>query len=248
MNFDLDAVLNDWPYDPNSVNARWIVARDGSRKLQLRLDLGILQMEPTGRPDGQRPYGFETLLDYYASREQVEGTDVQGFSLDPSACAELQQEAAQFYYRYISLYALRDLDGVVADTEHALGILELVARHVEDGELVWQFIQFYPYIRMMHARALAERAAEKRDYDAAIRDLEEGIEDIREFWRENGSEDDIAESREIELLTDLLSDMRGSRPRSEIDRLQDELMRAIAAENYEKAARLRDALKLLRNS
>ncbi len=248
MNFDLNGLLGDWPYDPASITARWIVGRDGTRKIQMRLDLGVLQMEPTGRPDGARPHGHDTLLAYYLAREEAEGAHAAGFELDAAACGELQQEAAQFYYRYISLYALRDLEGVVADTDHTLGILELVSRHVEDDELAWQFLQFYPYIRMMNTRALAEMAAENHAYDDAIAALEEGIADIRSFWRDQGDEEDEEESREIELLTDLLGDLRGSRPRSEVDRLQDELSRAIAAENYERAARLRDALKLLRKT
>lgn len=248
MSHDLNKILGGWPYDPDSVSARWIVAEDGSQKIQLRLDLGVLQMEPDGRPDGTMPNGFESLLQYYVIHEWCEEPDGDVFPLSPSACAELQQEAAQYYYRFIALYALRDLEGVIRDTVHVLRILKLVARHVDDGDLLWQFIQFYPHIRMMNARALAERAAEDKQYDEAIQELEQGIDDIRSFWQENGDEEDIAESREIDLLTDMLGEIRGSRPRSEIDRLKEELLRAIAAENYEKAARLRDAIRLRRNS
>ncbi len=246
MSADLNSILGDWPYDPASVNARWVVGRDGKRKVQLRLDLGVLQMDPKGRPDGQRPFGQESLLAHYTEREVVEGTEMESFTIDAAACAELQQEAAQYYYRYISLYALRDLEGVVADTDHNLGIFELVSRHVEDDELAWQFLQFYPYVRMMNARAIAERLSGMQQFDEAIEALEEGIADIRDFWTEQGDEEDEEESREIEMLTDLLGDLRGSRPRSETDKLQDELSRAVATENYERAAILRDALKMLR--
>jgi len=237
--------MGDWPYDPASISARWIVGQDGKRRLQLRLDLGILQMEPVGRPDGQQPHGAISLLDHYESLEQTSGREPTSFRLDAAACGELQQEAAQYYYRYIALYALHDLDGVMADTAHNLGILELVTRRVDDDELVWQFLQFFPYIRMMNARARAEKATAVQNFEEAITALEEGIGDIRMFWRENGDEEDEEQSREIELLADLLGDIRNSKPRTEIDRLQDELTRAIAAENYEKAAMLRDAITAL---
>lgn len=246
LNPDLNNIVGDWAYDPSSISARWIVGLDGKRKLQLRLDLGVLQMEAAGRPDGSRPKDDESLLDHYLAMEEKKGFDLNAFRLDPAACGELQQEAAQYYYRYIALYALRDLDGVIADTDHNLDILDLVERHAEDDELVWQFLQFFPYIRMMGARARAEKAAEAKEYDAAIAALEEGIRDIRSFWQENGDEEDEEQSREIELLTDLLGDIRSSRPRAQIDVLQDELARAIAAENYERAAMLRDAIKSLR--
>ena len=245
MSSDLHSILGDWPYDPASISARWIVGHDGRRRLQLRLDLGILQMEPQGRPDGLRPHDAESLLDHYLALEQSAGPEPGTFRLDGAACGELQQEAAQYYYRYISYYALRDLDGVMADTEHNLGILELVSRRVDDDELVWQFLQFFPYIRMMNTRARAEKATEAQQHEEAIAALEEGISDIRLFWRENGDEEDEEQSHEIELLADLLGDIRSSKPRTEIDRLQDELMRAIAAEHYEKAATLRDAITAL---
>ncbi len=244
VSFDLQNILGDWPYDPASISARWIVGVDGKRRLQLRLDLGILQMEPEGRPDGQRPQGADSLLEHYRALEQAD-PEPSAFRLDAAACGELQQECAQYYYRYIARYALHDLAGVIADTGHNMAVLELISRRVDDDELVWQFLQFYPYIRMMNARARAELAADAQRFEEAIQAIEEGINDIRAFWREHGDEEDEEQSREIELLTDLLGDIRGSKPRTEIDRLQEELTRAIAAENYEKAAMLRDAITAL---
>ena len=70
--------MGDWPYDPATISARWILGADGKRRLQLRLDLGILQMESTGRPDGLRPHEADSLLDHYENLEQQSGTDPQG--------------------------------------------------------------------------------------------------------------------------------------------------------------------------
>lgn len=68
MSPDLTAILQDWPYEPGQINARLIRGDDGEPKIQLRLDLGILQMEAEARPDGQRPHGFDSLLEYYEAR------------------------------------------------------------------------------------------------------------------------------------------------------------------------------------
>ena len=116
MSTDLQSLLSDWPYDSGSINARWIMGTDGRPKIQLRLDLGLLQMEATGRPDGTKPRGYMSLLDYYLAREHRVSQGGEGFELDAAACAELQQEAAQYYYRYIALYAVRDLQAVAADS------------------------------------------------------------------------------------------------------------------------------------
>lgn len=246
MNLDLNSFIGDWAYDPSSISARWIVTPDGERKIQMRVDLGILQLEPEGRPDGKRPHGAESLLAYYLEKEEklVGEEEEDAFELDGAACGEVQQEAAQYYYRYLARYALRDLAGVVQDTGHNLEILDLIARRADDDDTAWQFLQFYPYIRMMNARAQAEMAAEAHCYEDAVNALDEGIEDIRVFWRENG-EDDEEDCREIEALTQLMGEIRGSVPRTELDRLQDDLARAIASEHYEKAASLRDAIKAL---
>jgi len=57
MSLDLNTVLRDWPHENGKIKVRKILGLDGREKLQLRIDLGVLQMELTGRPDGLRPHG-----------------------------------------------------------------------------------------------------------------------------------------------------------------------------------------------
>ncbi len=68
MSIDLTNILRDWPYEGGQINVRLIQGDDGEPKIQMRLDLGILQMETTGRPDGHRPQGYESLLEFYEAR------------------------------------------------------------------------------------------------------------------------------------------------------------------------------------
>ncbi|MFZ4575495.1 MAG: UvrB/UvrC motif-containing protein [Phycisphaerales bacterium] len=65
MNPDISKLMSAWPYETGRIVARMIVGDDASPKIQVRLDLGIIQMNADGRPDGQRPFGFESLLEYY---------------------------------------------------------------------------------------------------------------------------------------------------------------------------------------
>jgi hypothetical protein len=60
---DIDTLLKHWQFRPGEVNARLVKARDGRQVLQMRIDMGIVQMETELRPDGMRPNGAET---YYA--------------------------------------------------------------------------------------------------------------------------------------------------------------------------------------
>ena len=65
MSKDIQPLLDAWPYDAGQLCVRKITGEDGSEKIQLRIEMGILQMDVTGRPDGQRPYGFESLFYYH---------------------------------------------------------------------------------------------------------------------------------------------------------------------------------------
>lgn len=67
MNPDLTELLQGWHYEPGKINVRLIESPDGTQFIQVRLDLGILQMALDGRPDGQRPEGYESILDLYES-------------------------------------------------------------------------------------------------------------------------------------------------------------------------------------
>jgi len=68
MDQDISRLLNDWPYESGKIVARIVPTSDGTSKIQVRLDLGIIQMLADGRPDGARPFGFESVLDYLEAK------------------------------------------------------------------------------------------------------------------------------------------------------------------------------------
>ncbi len=243
LNYDISSILRNWDYDPTSINARWVMGHDGRMKVQLRLDLGLFQMESEGRPDGTRPRGYVSLLHYYRSIVRT-ATGGQALKLNGDACAELQQESLQYYYRYLSFYALRNFAGVVSDTDHNLAIIDLVTEFAEDEDHAWQFVQFFPYVRMMNARARAEQALAEKNHEEAIRALQKALDDINRFWSDYGESDNMS-GNEVELLSDLLRQVMKQKPKTKADRLQEQLDLAIAKEDYEKAAVLRDQMKKL---
>src|SRR5688572_1160002 len=65
---------------------------DGQEKIQLRVDLGLLQMNVQGRPDGKRPLGHPSLFEYQEARLKKHmderGSD-DGFALRAEDCAKL---------------------------------------------------------------------------------------------------------------------------------------------------------------
>ena len=49
---DIRPILDNWEFDPQGPNVRMVTC--GEREfLQMRIDLGLLQLETTGRPDGE---------------------------------------------------------------------------------------------------------------------------------------------------------------------------------------------------
>jgi hypothetical protein len=52
VNDDLTGPLDRWPFEPDRLVARMIELEGDRQLLQIRVELGMLQMELTGRPDG----------------------------------------------------------------------------------------------------------------------------------------------------------------------------------------------------
>ena len=115
MSLDLNTILKDWPHENGNIKVRKITGLDGREKLQLRVDLGVLQMEMIGRPDGQRPHNCESLLDYHQKRAARAEQKGEAYELTPEQCAELQQEGIQYYHRYLSLFQINEFAAVVRE-------------------------------------------------------------------------------------------------------------------------------------
>ena len=238
MNYDISDLLKEWQFDPNEFTARRIRSKDGKEKIQIRMDLGIMQLELEGRPDGQQPHDHPSLLDYYETiNEEI--------SLDEEECEGLFQEAWQYYHRYLSLFYLEDYAGVVRDTGHVLGIFSTVQKYANSEEVKWYFDQYYPHSIMMQTRAKAMLALGKDDYQAALREIQAGIGHLEQYleeWEGEGMEEDLPE---LSFLREWHEEVEQKRPLSRREQLERDLNVAVAAENFEEAARLRDKIQTM---
>jgi hypothetical protein len=246
MSLDLNTILKDWPHENGTVKVRKIAGLDGREKLQLRVDLGVLQMEMTGRPDGQRPHNCESLLEYHQRRAVRAAEKGEDYELTPEECAELQQEGIQYYHRYLSLFQINDFTGVVRDTQRNLDLFTFVTEHTDRDELSWSLQQFRPYVLMMNTRAKASILLAQGKFGEAMSEIERGRDAIAEFFQHSNFPELVSKSSEIAFLDEWLEEVKAKRPLSKLEIMQREMETAIGKERYERAAELRDAIKLLK--
>ena len=243
MSLDLNDLLRDWPHEPGQIKVRRILGSDGREKIQLRIDLGVIQMETTGRPDGERPHGSESLLTYHAGLAQEKESAQEQYVLSAEEVAELQQEGIQYYHRYISLFQLNDFPGVIRDTQRNIELFNFVSQHAGAEEYAHSLEQFRPYVIMMNTRARASVELEHGDFAAALRQIERGRQKIVDIYPGPESAEAVERSPEIAFLDEWMEEIRARQPLTKLEKMQKEMETAIANEAYERAAELRDAIR-----
>jgi hypothetical protein len=248
MSEDIREVLAEWPYAPGELTVRKIIGDDGREKIQMRLDLGLLQMEMTNRPDGERPNGHESLLHYHLDQldqyRRRNGTDL-GFELSAEQCQALRAEAVMYYHRYLSLFVLEEYDLVERDTARNLQVLDLTHKYAAERSDKVAFQHYRPYIVMMNTRAKAQRALQAKAYRSALAHVDAGLRAIREFFETFGQEETFETCAEAAILLTVRQEILEQMPADPITKLQKELDAALRQQRYEDAARLRDQIKQL---
>jgi hypothetical protein len=247
MSLDLNTILKDWPHESGTIKVRKVAGLDGREKLQLRIDLGVLQMELSGRPDGTRPHNCESLLAYHQLKAAHALAQGETYDLTPEQCSELQQEGIQYYHRYLSLFQINDFAGVVRDTQRNLDLFDFVAAHTDREDLGWSMQQFRPYVLMMNTRAKASIFLAQGKFPEAIIEIEAGRDIIAEFFQRSNFPELASKSTEIAFLEEWLQEVRAKRPLSKLEVMEREMETAIAKELYERAAELRDAIRQLKS-
>jgi len=248
---DIRPLIDGWPHEPGKITVRTIVGKDGCEKVQMRLDLGLMQMELDGRPDGAEPEDRESLLDYHQEQlhtyEEKNGTDI-GFELSGEDCQALREESLLYYHRYLSLFVLEDYVRVERDSARNLEVLDLCSKYAsaEWDRLVLE--QYRPYIVMMNTRARSLQAMNAGMFKTALAHVEAGLSAIREFFERFDREAAFEQSSEVQILRALRHEVVQRLPIGAIERLERKLRRALREERYEEAARIRDQLRDLQGS
>ncbi|MCO6043550.1 UvrB/UvrC motif-containing protein [Aeoliella sp. ICT_H6.2] len=257
MSPDIDPILREWAFQPEEVTVRSIRADDGTERIQLRLDLGILQMHVDGRPDGQRVNDCESWLDYHRQQQEQHdqaNPDAARYLLEPEDCVELLREGVQYYHRYLSFWHLGRYELCARDTSRNLALFRFVRNHARNDRDKLQFDQWRPYVTMMHARAVATPLVDLEEWEAAINVIDAGIRGLEEFLGDYGQENQADRLGELQYLRrwrkDVVTKSGGGGEDDDesldpVEQVRSQLEEAIAEERYEEAADLRDQLRRL---
>jgi len=241
MDCDIDPVLREWAVEPGATQARLVTASDGRSVLQVRLDLGLLQLEVDGRPDGQRPHDFDSYFDYLNDAAQRRAKSGREFKLNASQCGEADREFVQYFQRRVAWLALREFDRAISDANHTLAFMDFVRDHSPNDEYRMAHEQFRGFVIFHRAQAAAAAAVERNNAEAAIDAVRDGLTRIRAFLAENDLEEHADEDTFVQELTKLEQSLRELHGIDET--LEEQLAKAVANEQYETAARIRDALR-----
>lgn len=242
---DITPLLKEWDYESGTMNVRKVRGSDGRVKLQMRLELGLLQMEVTGRPDGTRPFGHESLLDYFESKlieHRAKTGSGRGFALNGKQCHQLREESAMYYQRYLSLYVLGEYDGVIRDTARNLRTLDLCSKFASEEQDRLMLEQYRPYILMMNARAAASLLMKEEKFNEAHSAVKAGLARIKDFFEKFNHPEAFESCDEARVLKKFAKEIRKKIPVTPVERLNRKLKKALKEEDYETAAKVRDEL------
>jgi hypothetical protein len=249
MRRDMDETLQGWPYEPEpgEVVAREVRARDGRTVLQIRVELGALQLEVGGRPDGTRPHGFPTYLDYLRYRAAARspgGSERANWVMSQEQCAEADREFVQFYHRRVAWLALQRYDKALLDADHTLALMDFVCEHGISEEYIGSHERFRGLVLFHRTQAAAALALERRRPEEAIDVVREGIDRLSAHQAEWSAEHEQGETPNQPLIEQLQILEQEIRKNFAVEKtLREQLDEAVAREDYERAARLRDQIR-----
>ncbi len=237
----LDHLFADWPYEFGEVAARIVRGDDDRDVLQLRVEMGVLQMETVGRPDGSRPGGYPTCLDWLQAEAIQDG---EPFELDASRCMEIDREFVQFFHRRVAWLALREFDRAVEDADHTLALMDFSSLYAPHSEWAEMHEQYRPFVLFHRTQAAALATLERGGPEPAIAEIEAGSATIRDSLLLDADAGDLEGDLEQDELLVKLAEMKSAVAEhyDVATSLTQRLADAIAAEQYELAAQLRDQI------
>ena len=155
----------------------------------------------------------------------------------------------QYYHRYLSFWHLERYELCARDTSRNLKLFAFVREFASKDQDRLLFDQYRPYVTMMHAKAVATPLVELQQFEAAVQVIDAGIAAIEKFLSDYGQSERAERCGELTHLQRWRDGILARKPAlpapppDPVDQIRSDLQQAVAEENFEEAARLRDELR-----
>jgi hypothetical protein len=233
---DLDELMSKWKFDPAMLNVRMIKGKDGRDVIQMRVDMGVLQLETTGRPDGETIRKHESMLEWLLQKQ----LDDPAYILSEEECNEVDREFMQFYHRRICWLRMQFYHRAVMDADHTLRLMDVTGQMSPEEEWAQTHEQYRPFVLFHRTQADALGELEEDTAEEAVQAINRGLETMRGFFIKHDAEEHFDSD---ELVVRLIELRESLRTEYEVGKtLSERLDDAVKTEQYELAAKLRDEL------
>ncbi len=247
MTLDLEDLLAGWVCPPGEISARMVVGRDGAELIQLRVELGVMQMFPDGRPDGLRYNGHESVGAF------LEAALARRAAIPPEHWVEFERELLQTNYRRLAFSSLAEAALAEGDTTRGraclIGCLRDIDTCLRGINLFRGAHAPVPGPQGLRATLIFNRARQitqlrviEGQHEQAVSQAKRGAAELEEHLIEQGVEPEMAgEDPGVRLLNDLAGQLR--REYGIAMTLEEQLQHALDNDDFETASRVRDELR-----
>ncbi|MBM3878759.1 MAG: hypothetical protein FJ387_03430 [Verrucomicrobia bacterium] len=193
---------------------------------------------------------MESALAYFLHRfaKAKAAGRADDFELSEEECAELFAEGTLYYYRYVHLFQLQDWKRTVRDTARNIRLFDHVRQHARRTEDQQHLEKWRPYLLRMNAVAAAMLELSEGHHPQAARLIHDAIHKLETLDELDDDTFRFERDRSLVALREMAEQLDQIRPLPEIERLERELRLAVETQAFERAARLRDRLRALRQS
>lgn len=219
---------------------------DHGKKIRVVTQRGTFYLDVDGRPDGA-----ESELPRFLAEKDNSSGDFGEFRLDDADVQSLSEEAFLYRLRREYFFKVGDYARAIRDVNTGIQIVELITKYADNHELRTFFMQFRPDQEIFKCTSEARLAIQQKDYSLARQRLELAASFVREFEARHSEifplhwlEERLEQLRKVydeigEMWENDLSPLRNTTLT-----LEQQLEAAIKAERYERAAELRDMIRM----
>jgi hypothetical protein len=162
------------------------------------------------------------------------------FELNEERRTEIDREFYQFYHRRICWLALQEYDRAAADAEHTLRLMDFTSANAADRQWAVMHEQYRPFVMFHHVQSQALTKLQANDPAAAVGVIAGGLEAMAKLFAQHDAEDHFDEDLFVVKLREMQESIKSQFSLG--PSLAEQLAEAVATEQYELAAKLRDKL------